>query len=613
MPLWTNTSTSTRHPRLRIALRLLVLSAGAVLGTICVHRVVLPVVGWLCPPLQPLFYDLAVYGPYPTEDYLTFPLKGPRSSNIRWTNACDNGHVFLSPYGASARSGGPMILDSRGRLIWTTDRFREYGTVMNLRMQKWQGRNYLTFWAGEKFGFAGKGAYYMLDSSYNLVKIVQAVGSAGDLHEFEITQDGTALLTLYEKKQTDLRQMGMGRSENGWIFESAFQEIDLQTGALIFEWNASGHFTVESSSHAHPLAGYSEWLPFDFFHINSVQKDQYGNYMVSSRHLGAIIYINGSSGATEWVLGGGDDLNSFEDASSGKTTGFSWQHDARWASRTDGDEERIRILSLFDNASAGPFQFNRVGKESKGRLIRLDLGNMTATLIQSYPGWEPITAASQGSMQILNQQHAEPDVLDDDKHVFTGWGSAAAYTEHALNGTLLCETHFAAKSSWWWERVKSYRAFKVLDWIGTPTEPPVALVSGDEVLVSWNGATEARFWELWIRVDGEQVESGWQNLSTHPRTQFETALPLPQYVTRRQQRYELVVGALDESKEVLRYSNHITIEPALSVWSMPGVGVCLVLAPASLIGIWFARRAWARRRYARRFGSLLQRGSGRSQ
>ena len=481
MPLLPKPAKRTRLSWLCVTLRLLAYPTAVVLGLLVLHSAVLPAIGWLFPSLQSALFDLAVYGAYPRENFKSSTLPGPTPNIVQWDDSCDNGLVLVSPHGAAAGpSSGPMILDARGRLVWTTDRYAMNGTAMSLRMQTWKGKKYLTFWVGTKFGFAGRGAYYMLDSSYNLVKTVHAVDREGDLHEFDITDSGTAVLTMYAEKQVDLRQMGMWRSQDGWIFESMFQEIDLDTGDLLFEWRASEHFGVEASTHQHPLAGYSEWLPFDFFHINSVQKDAFGNYLVSSRHLGAILYINGSTGDTEWILGGGE-LNDFHDLSEGRATEFSWQHDARWVSSNE-DHNRVRTLSLLDNASAGPFQFRRVASESQGIIVRLDLEKMTAELIQSYTARIPISAASQGSVQVLPSQDssaASPvTTVDPGSNVFVNWGSAFANSEFALNGTLLCETHIAASWSFWWERIKSYRAFKVFDWVGLPEDPPAAVIDG---------------------------------------------------------------------------------------------------------------------------------------
>lgn len=153
----------------------------------------------------------------------------------------------------------------------------------------------------------------------------------GDLHEFKITQDGTALITIYNTTRVDPANVGQkgGQRARQWIIDGIFQEIDIASNRLLFEWKASDHFRIEDSFYFQPLAGYSKHYPYDFFHINSVDKDTSGNYLVSSRHLHSVICIH-PVGTVEWVLGGKH--NQFEDVFNSSATIFTWQHDARWAS-----------------------------------------------------------------------------------------------------------------------------------------------------------------------------------------------------------------------------------------------------------------------------------------
>jgi hypothetical protein len=48
----------------------------------------------------------------------------------------------------------------------------------------------------------------------------------------------------------------------------------------------------------------SKGRPWDFYHINTVDKDPAGNYLVSGRLTRSIIYIIGTSGDIIWRLGG---------------------------------------------------------------------------------------------------------------------------------------------------------------------------------------------------------------------------------------------------------------------------------------------------------------------
>lgn len=62
----------------------------------------------------------------------------------------------------------------------------------------------------------------------------------------------------------------------------------------------------------------------DVKHLNSIEKDSQGNYMISSRHYSTIYYLS-PAGDILWQLGGKN--SSFQ---MGEGTDFYWQHDARW-------------------------------------------------------------------------------------------------------------------------------------------------------------------------------------------------------------------------------------------------------------------------------------------
>ena len=274
----------SQRPKTRLAVMALAAVACLVAGLFVAHQVFLPILAYFIPSLEKPFYDLAVYGAYPAEEFVSFDLPSSHPNLVKWDDQCDSGNVFVTLNGASIEHPGPSVLDARGGLVWTTD---EYGTVLNMRLQWYKGEKYITFWAGTKSGTMGQGSYYMLDSSYNVFKKLDAVGENyhGDLHEFKITDDDTALLTVYTAKQVDLTDLGHWRGKNGWIVDSMFQEIDIETEKLMFEWSASDHFPPSESYMTNPLGGYSESSPFDSFHINSVDKEpSSGNYMISSRH-----------------------------------------------------------------------------------------------------------------------------------------------------------------------------------------------------------------------------------------------------------------------------------------------------------------------------------------
>lgn len=51
---------------------------------------------------------------------------------------------------------------------------------------------------------------------------------------------GTALTTIDQPVQYDLSRLGLNQSI-GWVIEGIFQEIDIATGQVMFEWHSIDH------------------------------------------------------------------------------------------------------------------------------------------------------------------------------------------------------------------------------------------------------------------------------------------------------------------------------------------------------------------------------------
>lgn len=457
---------------------------------------------------------------------------------------------MVGPNGKSVRQSGPVILDTDGELVWMTD---EYHTVMNFNVQNYRGKDYLTFWYGDKHGSTGRGEMVMLDSNYKVAYRIQAVGEGNkaDIHEFRISKDNTALIAVSNKTQADLRSWPGFRPSDGWLTDGMFQEIDIETGELLFEWRAIEHFDPLDNYYFDPFGGYIESHPYDYYHLNSIEKDPKGNFLVSSRHFHHIAYIDGKSGDVLWTLGGHS--KDFKDLSHGKATEHQWQHNARWYDQEKG------ILTFMDNGAAGPLHVD--APYSKATMVQLDFEKMTAKLVHSYVSPSKIRAASQGNLEVV-----------DEDQVLVGWGATAAYTEFTMDGTPLCEVHFAASSLFWFERWKSYRVYRHFGWVGEPEYPPSARIRGKSLFVSWNGATEVKFWEL----QGARKDKGddYDTIETIEKHHFEESFALPKngdYV-----RYRAV--ALDHQRKVLHRSDPAVPEGGLGWFARVLIGVLVFAA-----------------------------------
>src|SRR5205807_6396682 len=134
------------------------------------------------------------------------------------------------------------------------------------------------------------------DSTYSPVATVRgANGVAADLHEFQLTPYGTALITGYEPVYWDASAVhGRGREI---VLDSVVQEIDIPTGLVLFQWDSLDHVPVTDSYEPLPRQDAKIRNPYDYFHVNSIQPDSGGTLIISGRNTWAAYKVSGQNGA----------------------------------------------------------------------------------------------------------------------------------------------------------------------------------------------------------------------------------------------------------------------------------------------------------------------------
>lgn len=88
-------------------------------------------------------YDWGIFGSYPRIRYESFKTASPQVNHIRKDDRCDDGLIFMTPYGSAVDSHGPVILDNDGNLVWTQ---ASWGRTADFKVQKIAGESYITFW-----------------------------------------------------------------------------------------------------------------------------------------------------------------------------------------------------------------------------------------------------------------------------------------------------------------------------------------------------------------------------------------------------------------------------------------------------------------------------------
>lgn len=262
-------------------------------------------------------------------------------------------------------------------------------------------------------------------------------------------------------------------------------------------------------------------------HINAIEKDIKGNYLISARHCHTIYYIDGKTGEIIWRMGGPKSNFEF-----GPGVHFSWQHYARFHDNN--------TISLFDNGGAvwrGVINDNSTS--ARGIHFSYDEMAKTTQLISQAVPLNHTTSRSQGSVDLL-----------PNGNWLIGWGDQPVMSEYAPSGPVLGNATGAEKNgtetpglaaagaqnlTMLWSAqfgavaagadVQTYRVHRA-NWNGFPTTYPnlTAEANGTatNLYMSWNGATEVATWEVF----GSNDTSGGAGviIANATRTGFETVV-----------------------------------------------------------------------------------------
>src|ERR671920_562388 len=346
------------------------------------------------------------------------------------------------------------------------------------------------------------GEYVIFDVSYQeKARFTAANDYNGDHHEFLISPQDTALITIFNAVPQDLTPVG--GAKDSVAMQGIVQELDIETGEVLFEWQSIDHVDLEET-YVSPAEDHYPGI--DYFHLNSIDVEPDNNLLISARETSAVYKIDRQSGEIIWRLGGKK-----SDFEMQEGTRFAFQHDARRL--PDG------TISLFDN---GETVFHKglpkAVEESRVIILDLDRQRMKASLVREYTHPEAQYADAAGNAQVL-----------PNGNVFVGWGRALTISEFSREGELLFDARTPPGN-------RTYRAFRSA-WHTTrlSNQPAVAVerTPEDEVRVyaSWNGATEV---ERWAVLAGERPDQ-LKPLGAVPRDGFETAM-----VARTSDRYVAV-------------------------------------------------------------------------
>jgi hypothetical protein len=396
------------------------------------------------------------------------PLAPPAITVLTSKPGLERGLIFVAPKispPSATIQNGPEIVDNQGRPVW----FQAVGPneqAANFRVQEYRGQQVLTWWQGINSPTGpgeGQGVDYVYDSSYHQIAVVAAGnGYKADIHEFRITPRGTAFITIYNHIPYDLSPVG--GPANGIVVDGVAQEIDIKTGAVVWEWHSIDNVPLSESQAPVPT---SATAAYDYFHINAVNWDEDDNIFIDARNTWTVYKVDYKTKKIIWREGGKSSTFALSTGDGGTQT--AWQHDPEAVDHT--------TIRIFDNEAAPS-----VLTHSRVVWIRRNLHDKTTTLVKQIVHPDGIQAGSQGNAQAL-----------DHDHTFVGWGATGRFSEFDRSGNLLFDATVPTTGGW-----DTYRAYRFV-WHATPDSKPTATAQKNEdgtvtIHAVWNGATDVARW-----------------------------------------------------------------------------------------------------------------------
>lgn len=436
--------------------------------------------------------------------YRTAPGDLPRFEVVTGPGTPGEGLIFMSPFAFANVGRSPsylLILDNKGEPVF----YRRLPTVPNAMDFKLQPNGLLTYYDRRQM------VHVALNDQYEVARTYMAGnGYTADLHDLQLLDNGHLLFLIYDVQTVDMSARVEGGYADAQVTACIIQEVDEQ-GNVVFEWHGLDHIDILDSSVEFTTR------QINYMNCNSVQEDEDGNLLLSSRNLQEITKIDRQTGDIIWRMGG--KKNEFSFLNGGE---FFLQHDAR---RLPNGH-----MTIYDN---GIFH---VPPHSRGLEVLVDEVNKTVIVVREFRTDPDAVAGAMGNLQRL-----------PNGNTVIGWGrsSQPVFSEYDNKGMRILE--FSAV-----QNVGSYRVFR-FPWRGFPNWPPAVI--GDavdrqvELFFSWNGSTETAGYMIFA---AQKPGQEW-HVTTVAKTGFETAykFTVPQYGL-----WDFWVVALDQDLQPLKESNH---------------------------------------------------------
>ncbi len=283
------------------------------------------------------------------------------------------GYLFIG--GQTTKIG---IFDNYARQI-DSSTFEKSTAGLDLTYQK---NGAITYWNVDKQ------KYYQVDINFKHIDSFEVTSPyVNDFHDLDINADGSYVLIFEDYRNVDMSQIVPNGKQNAVVIHNGFQYFN-KNKQLQFTWNSKDHIQITETCVEDELTS----TLVRYFHLNSVDTDTDGNFLISARNVNQVMKINRSTGAVMWRMGGSKSKNNqytfINDTDADGFVGFSHIHDVRRL-------ENGHII-LFDNANLKP--------TTKSRIVEYEINETAKTakrIWDCFPEIQPNFTYAMGSAQRL--------------------------------------------------------------------------------------------------------------------------------------------------------------------------------------------------------------------
>jgi Arylsulfotransferase (ASST) len=311
--------------------------------------------------------------------FATGPLSAyVQTASITITGSFGPGYTLVSPILYTGDSVLMVMFDSKGRVRW----YREFPPGTGSVESKQQKNGHFTLAIGGSQGDDNVPETYdeILPTGEVIANYAPPSGEEMDSHELIETGTVDAPILHYyaytDRSPFDFSSLG-GPANGTGIGHQLIRESP--PGSVQFLWDAWDHYTIQ------------DWIeptgvdpPDDFDHPNSLAFDLDSNYVVSFRHMGAIVKLNYQTGARMWQLGGRQTQFTIQKDPLGF---FSGQHSVRVLDNGN--------ILMYDNG------LRHTPPHTRAVEYAVDVASKTATMVWEYEPNPVIFTDAVGSVQRL--------------------------------------------------------------------------------------------------------------------------------------------------------------------------------------------------------------------